>query len=58
MPEGGALEDVVDWGEEGGDDHDCDADVVELEEVEVEAVGVAAEEVAGGGGEEAEEGSG
>lgn len=41
-----ALEDVVDWGEEGGDDHDGDAGVVEAGEEEVEAAGVAAKEVA------------
>lgn len=48
------MEDVIDWWEKGGDDHDRDSNVVKLEEVEAQAVGVAAEEVAGGGGEEAE----
>lgn len=54
LPVWGALEDVVDWWEEGGDDHDCDTRVVEVEEAEVEAVGVAGEEVASGAREEAE----
>lgn len=54
MPYGLALENVVNWREKRGDDHDGDSDVVHLEEEEVEVVGVAAEEVAGGGGEEAE----
>lgn len=41
-----ALEDVKDRGEEGGDDHDGDADVVDAKEEEVEVVGVTREEVA------------
>lgn len=46
LPVGIALEDVVNVGEEGGDDHDSDADVVEASEEEIKAVRVAAEEVA------------
>lgn len=34
-PVRGTLEDVVDWGEEGGDDHDGDPGVVDSEEEEV-----------------------
>lgn len=54
MVDGVALEDVVHWGEEGGDDHDCDACVVKTGEEDVEAVAVAAEEVAEAASEEAE----
>jgi len=57
LPAGVALEDVVDGWKEGGDNHDGDADVVEAGEEEVEAVGVAAEEVADAAGEEAEHGA-
>lgn len=41
------LEDVVDWGEEGGDDHDGNAGVIEADEEEVETARMAAEKVAG-----------
>ncbi|RZS29347.1 hypothetical protein BHM03_00063069 [Ensete ventricosum] len=52
-----ALEDVVDGGEEGGHNHDGDADVVHAQEEQVEAVRVAAEEVAAAAREEAEHGA-
>lgn len=42
---GVAREGVVDGGEEGGDDHDRNAGVVEAPEEEVEALGVGVEEV-------------
>lgn len=43
-----AREGVVDGGEEGGDDHDWDAGVVEAPKEEVEALGVGEEEVGDG----------
>lgn len=52
------MEDVVDWREEGGDDHDGDASVVEAGEEEVEAAGVAAKEMAESAGQETEHGAG
>ncbi|KAL0906299.1 hypothetical protein M5K25_024782 [Dendrobium thyrsiflorum] len=56
-PAWGAQEGVGDGREEGGGDHDGDASVVEAVEEEVEASGMAAEEVAEGGGYEADHGS-
>lgn len=35
LPEGIALENVVDGGEEGGDDHDGDSDVINSEQKEI-----------------------
>lgn len=57
LPVGVALEDVVDGREEGGDDHDGDPHVVHPEQEEVEVVGVAREQVAGGAREETEHGT-
>ncbi|PKA62440.1 hypothetical protein AXF42_Ash009326 [Apostasia shenzhenica] len=53
-PPGGEEEGVGDRGEERGCDHGGDAGVVEAAEEEVEAAGVAAEEVAEGRGQEAD----
>lgn len=52
-----ALEDVVDGREEGDDDHDGDAGVVEADEEQVEAVRVARQEVARRAAQQAEHGA-
>lgn len=57
MVKGVALEDVVDWGKEGGDDHDGNASVVEAREEDVETARVAAEEMAKAACKEAEHGA-
>lgn len=54
---GVAEEDVVDGRDEGGDDHERDAGVVEPPEEEVEAAGVAGEEVGDGADGEAAHGA-
>uniref|UniRef100_J3MG75 Uncharacterized protein n=1 Tax=Oryza brachyantha TaxID=4533 RepID=J3MG75_ORYBR len=53
-----ALEDVVDRREEGHHDHDGDAGVVEADQEQVEAVGVARQEVARRAAQQAEHGAG
>lgn len=46
VPTRSALEDVVDWWEEGSDDHGGDTGIVYAEEEDVKFFGVAAKEVA------------